>query len=1209
MLNATDSLGPHSKTGPDGKAYVFVCCGDRDHPVVVRAGPSYGPFVLGYGECAANFSDWGGPPPLTATLPTAGGILDLAFPAEFRSSIVVVNIEGGMNGLRAIAPTLLCGLPSLRAAKLQYMPQLAALPSGLFCNNSNLEAAELQDLGITELDDGSLWSGLIGLGTITLRHNRQLRAIRRHAFLPPTGPRLDDVGRIYLESNPALQVVEQGAFDGLRHAELSASGTLPYRACEQATRAYDLLHLNDSRSATGASTTGASTTGASTTGASTSASSYEPHWKGTATISGGSSEAASYPTCEPCSSGSGGGSGGSSGSVFCGAGDSYDTLGRAHAPQVCEVGKYCDRFGISRSCQPGTYASQPGSSSCLACPAGTFCPVQSATPFDCGGPAFWCPDGIRQLRVDPGNYSVGGAAASEGTRATGQQRCEKGFYCTGGSRFTCPAGTYGASGGLDSNRCTGPCPVGTFCPSGSTQPQPCRNPAECREPGLAHDTTGNFLCPPGTEANAAVGTCDVCPVGTFKAGPGNATRCSSCSSGFFCPRAGSTEAARHACPDSPGVRCGGGSLFLRAGWWHNMTRWPSVNESTTFYQCPVDRHCQPGAAADCAQQCLLANGLAEMRVEWDDDDEEDGDDGNHPEQPRRPPVASSRRPAAAAAAIRCNTNASIIEGSLLCNSCEMGWVMTSGGCHHCESTRTRDIVFVVLTLLGLWLFSTCAIQFAMDKDQKDPSAEGFLLCTLKLILNYLISLSFLKAFRLDWGVLLQTIFQVSTTASSIPLTESFALCSTPGVDFLTLSAWVCASPFLYAAFIFFYVGLRWACHRVRDARRRATTPFVMLKGHHAAAFSRTAILLIWSYIFYPVVASVAFRVMACREIDGVRVLRMDYSIVCSGERYENFWSAAVAAIFVFLVGFPVAVATQLCRHRARGYGLGIGLDHAKARERYRWIYYGYKYRNPRAATFRADEVEEFVATRGLARRFRETVQISGLWFEYHNWELVFYARKLTLSFITVFYGSQPSLQLFLGLALTFSQLMLQMALQPFVHPVNGYLENLALFSTFITLFLAQLLDMADARPSYGLIIESVRTSVVLTIIATVVVLVVHVGLEIGKIVTKKKNSRRLTFTVETENELEVADERGLSGRSLQGGRSVGDESKTGGGAGGDEGSGGGGGSRGSVNIELPTTSSKRLLPTAAGSMLVLDNPMHSPTRKSARLSEDLSRDE
>jgi len=94
-----------------------------------------------------------------------------------------------------------------------------------------------------------------------------------------------------------------------------------------------------------------------------------------------------------------------------------------------------------------------------------FCPMGSAepTPASAGYYTFFevaTPSGDRNYGGDDRDRSrgdrdhSGGAAIASRGRA-GQRICERGFFCVGGERFPCPAGTFGAAEGLVTSSCSG----------------------------------------------------------------------------------------------------------------------------------------------------------------------------------------------------------------------------------------------------------------------------------------------------------------------------------------------------------------------------------------------------------------------------------------------------------------------------------------------------------------------------------------------------------------------------------------------------------------------------------------------------------------------------------------------------------------------------------------------------------------------------------
>lgn len=53
----------------------------------------------------------------------------------------------------------------------------------------------------------------------------------------------------------------------------------------------------------------------------------------------------------------------------------------------------------------------------------------------------------------------------------------RGYYCSGGVKYECPAGTFGDRRGLSFDTCSGLCPIGHYCPSGTAISNMYRCPA------------------------------------------------------------------------------------------------------------------------------------------------------------------------------------------------------------------------------------------------------------------------------------------------------------------------------------------------------------------------------------------------------------------------------------------------------------------------------------------------------------------------------------------------------------------------------------------------------------------------------------------------------------------------------------------------------------------------------------------------------------
>jgi hypothetical protein len=228
--------------------------------------------------------------------------------------------------------------------------------------------------------------------------------------------------------------------------------------------------------------------------------------------------------------------------VYCVGGNQYAVpLGMYSTPDTaamdvrtgvasCPLGSYCTA-GVRTVCGAGQFGSAQNltTSTCSGqCSAGYYCPANStsSTAAQCGSAAVYCPVGSGSpTSVSTGYYSFGGASASV---QTAQLPCEAGYFCVGGVRSPCPAGTYSSSV-QRTTLCTDLCQAGYFCPSASSS-------ATVFQCGSA-----DKYCPAGSGSALAVGAGNYStPVtalttvrtGTAMCGPG-----SFCLSGvqYVCP--------------------------------------------------------------------------------------------------------------------------------------------------------------------------------------------------------------------------------------------------------------------------------------------------------------------------------------------------------------------------------------------------------------------------------------------------------------------------------------------------------------------------------------------------------------------------------------------------------------------------------------------------------------------------------------------------
>ncbi len=167
--------------------------------------------------------------------------------------------------------------------------------------------------------------------------------------------------------------------------------------------------------------------------------------------------------------------------------DAPDLVHAQSSASLCEPGHYCVA-GVRRVCPGGTYGAVGGLATpdCDGpCRGGFYCPAGAirATQLRCGGPHVFCPVGSPEPKpVRAGYYTFSHYRISDDPRCQGgacdtlppptdvhsdEHQCELGHYCNNGTRYDCPAGTFGDRWGLLNASCSGLCAPGYYCPAQS----------------------------------------------------------------------------------------------------------------------------------------------------------------------------------------------------------------------------------------------------------------------------------------------------------------------------------------------------------------------------------------------------------------------------------------------------------------------------------------------------------------------------------------------------------------------------------------------------------------------------------------------------------------------------------------------------------------------------------------------------------------------
>ena len=323
---------------------------------------------------------------------------------------------------------------------------------------------------------------------------------------------------------------------------------------------------------------------------------------------------------------------------------------------VCPIGHYCpEGSGAPIGCDPGSYSSTEGHTTCTLCPPGYYCPVNATdfTPYSCPvghfcsegtkfGLDFPCPagtynnktrqfDSLACLQCIPGYY-----CDSPG-QAEPTAPCSPGWYCTGTATSPMPLGLSNTSTEVecyspDANYTGGRCRPGTFCPEGSPYPRDCTPGMYCGDyelsspsgpcavgyycpGGISVASPPDFICPAGFFCPSMSAFPTPCPIGSFsnQTGLSTATECGlcfpgyycegfnltiptgECNAGYFCPGNQSTPSpSEFICPR--GHFCTSGSDAPHPclpGFYQ------SAEGSESCDQCPQGNYCNPSDNTNC----------------------------------------------------------------------------------------------------------------------------------------------------------------------------------------------------------------------------------------------------------------------------------------------------------------------------------------------------------------------------------------------------------------------------------------------------------------------------------------------------------------------------------------------------------------------------------------------------------------------------------
>jgi hypothetical protein len=204
-------------------------------------------------------------------------------------------------------------------------------------------------------------------------------------------------------------------------------------------------------------------------------------------------------------------------------------LGAARADgQPCAPGSFgANGFEPCTQCDAGTFAANPGATSCEPCAIGNFSFVGSSSCLSCGLGSYAPQPGAGTCTpCEPGRYA-------DFFGSSECQACPPGYFADQSGQSSCllcSAGTFAADPG--SSACQ-PCAAGRY--------NEVLGAAACSE-----CSAGTFSSEVGAISSQ---TCTPCPTGQFSGNPG-AAACSACPRNSFAPDTGLTHCVACGCDDA-----------------------------------------------------------------------------------------------------------------------------------------------------------------------------------------------------------------------------------------------------------------------------------------------------------------------------------------------------------------------------------------------------------------------------------------------------------------------------------------------------------------------------------------------------------------------------------------------------------------------------------------------------------------------------------
>ena len=383
----------------------------------------------------------------------------------------------------------------------------------------------------------------------------------------------------------------------------------------------------------------------------------------------------------------------------------------------------------------------------------------------------------------------------------------------------------------------------------------------------------------------------------------------------------------------------------------------------------------------------------------------------------------------------------------LCAQCMPDFGKAAGYCVRCPGSETQGLIILVFVAMALVL----ALLMTKKSLQDHLDTETATVSVLRIGLNFLMMTSFLAGLQLDWGSMLQLLFNTAKASSGglPPLLQ----CS--GVTFALEMTFSLLLPLAVPCVPLLVLTL-WSV--VLCAGRRNPSVELIWGVSRQRFFINSCVAV--AYLVWPVLVFQALRIIDCSvEIDGARFVATDVSVKCHEGVHRRLWWAAILELALVVPILPVLLFYRL---RFRKCGTGT----------YNRLHYYFLYGG-----------------------FREG---------YEYWESVVLARKFLVLAATVFlarnaYGLQVAAATWIMCGAT----ALQVLCKPYQNKTEEILESTSLFVITLCCMLGQLMLMAGEQGLGAAGMQACRVIVGVLVTGTALLFVAYFIREIAFTVKRK----------------------------------------------------------------------------------------------------------